>query len=422
MSYHLITGATGLLGSYLLRDGLCAGARMAAIVRPKKSVSAQQRINAIAASFQGHGRIHGNRSQSARPVVLSGDLTQADLDLDSPSVAWIARHCKAVIHNAASLKFQGAHRSDDPWRTNVEGTRRVLSLCRTAGIRHFHYVSTAYVCGLRSGLVTEDELDVGQKMGNDYERSKLESEQMVREAGFFDSVTIYRPAIIIGDSKTGETTGYHGFYAVLKLAHTLVSRVALGATSGVKLAALLGLHGNESKHFVPVDWVSDVITHICRHPEFHGRTYHLTARQPTRILDMAAVIQEAVERYSPLACEDDPSQLDGDWIGQAFRDQMSVYRAYWRDDPQFDQTNTRRAAPHLPCPTVDRRMLMMMAHRAICSRFGRGPRTSRCPRPRDVSRPPAQRQVLARHSGASSTSFSDSPQSVAKAPGGDQHR
>ena len=120
MSYHLITGATGLLGSYLLRDGLCAGARMAAIVRPKKSVSAQQRINAIAASFQGHGRIHGNRSQSARPVVLSGDLTQADLDLDSPSVAWIARHCKAVIHNAASLKFQGAHRSDDPWRTNVE--------------------------------------------------------------------------------------------------------------------------------------------------------------------------------------------------------------------------------------------------------------------------------------------------------------
>jgi thioester reductase-like protein len=380
MSYHLLTGATGLLGSYLLRDGLRAGDRMAALVRPKRTVSASQRIDSILPPHKGNGHLGGNgNGRIARPIVLSGDLTQDDLNLDGTSIDWISRNCHSVIHNAASLQFQGPDRSGEPWRTNVEGTRRVLNLCRTVGIRDFHYVSTAYVCGLRSGHVMEDELDVGQEMGNDYERSKLESERMVREATFFDSVTIYRPAIIVGDSQTGETTGYHGFYAVLKLAHTLVSRVELGVTSGAELAALLGLYQDESKHFVPVDWVSAAMTHIRRNPQFHGRTYHLTARQPTRILDMAAVIQEAVERYSPQADPNDPARLDGEWFAQSFRDQMNVYRAYWRDDPQFDQTNTCWAAPHLPCPRVDRDLLMLMARRAIHSRFGRGPKLSPAP-------------------------------------------
>ncbi len=380
----LLTGATGMLGGYLLRDGLKGGDRMAALVRDHRKVSATQRVARMLSPYEAElwGRSNGNGGVP-RPVVLSGDLSQDDLDLDARSIDWIARHCHAIVHNAASLQFHGPDRRGEPWETNVEGTRRILNLCRTTGIKHMHYVSTAYVCGLRSGRVLEDELDVGQALGNDYERSKLESEQMVREAGFLDSLTVYRPAIIIGDSVTGETTGFHGFYAVLKLAHTLVSRVELGATSGGELAGILGFESSESKHFVPVNWVSSVITHIRRNPEFHGRTYHLTAQRPTPVAEMAAVIQDAVERYSRLADRNDPSRLDGAWIAQAFREQMSVYRAYWRDDPQFDQRNTHWAAGHLPCPQVDRQMLMRMARWAIDSRFGRA---ARPPRPQSVAR------------------------------------
>ncbi len=384
MSHSLITGATGMLGAYLLRDGLRAGDRMAALVRPTRKASAAQRIEKVLALHE----VNGYSRTNGHAVVLSGDLSQDDLNLDCSSLDWIAQNCDSVIHNAASLQFHGSDRKGDPWRTNVEGTRRILELCRTAGIRHLHYVSTAYVCGLRSGRVLEDELDCGQEMGNDYERSKLESEAMVRQADGFDSVTIYRPAIIVGDSQTGHTTGYHGFFAVLKLAHTLVSRVELGATSGAQLAALLGLCGNDSKHFVPVDWVSAVMTHIRRNPSMHGRTYHLTAERPTRIVDMAAVIQEAVERYSILANENDPGRLDGEWFADAFRTQMNIYRAYWRDDPHFDQTNTREAAPHLPCPHVDREMLMLMARMAIHSRFGRGAEPQRPSAPPKPCLPP----------------------------------
>ena len=51
-------------------------------------------------------------------------------------------------------------------------------------------------------------------------------------ADFLDRPTIYRPSIIVGDSQTGYTTTYHGFYAPLKLAHTMASKVAVGRTAG----------------------------------------------------------------------------------------------------------------------------------------------------------------------------------------------
>ncbi|MGW8257650.1 MAG: SDR family oxidoreductase, partial [Thermoguttaceae bacterium] len=70
---------------------------------------------------------------------------------------------------------------------------------------------------------------------------KLEAETMVREASFLDQPTIFRPSIIVGDSVTGYTTTFHGFYVLLKLAHTLVSRVSLGATDGQLIIKKFGL-------------------------------------------------------------------------------------------------------------------------------------------------------------------------------------
>jgi thioester reductase-like protein len=97
--------------------------------------------------------------------------------------------------------------------SNLTGTRNLLQLCRETGVRQFDHVSTAYVCGKRPGPVFERELDCGQTFRNDYERSKCEAEKLVRAAAHLDRVTVYRPAIIVGDSRTGYTTAYHGPYA-----------------------------------------------------------------------------------------------------------------------------------------------------------------------------------------------------------------
>src|SRR4030042_3918950 len=141
MAYYLLTGAPGLLGSYLLRDCLLAGHRMAVLGRPTETASAEQRVDALLARWQGKtGQL------LARPAVFEGDLYRPDLSLTASDLHWISRNCGAVIHKAASLVFFGSDRQKDPWLTNVEGTRHLLELCRRCGIRQLHYVSTAYVC------------------------------------------------------------------------------------------------------------------------------------------------------------------------------------------------------------------------------------------------------------------------------------
>jgi nucleoside-diphosphate-sugar epimerase len=365
MTYHLLTGATGLLGSYLLRDCLRRRHRLAVFVRPSKRESARERIEAILSRCEAE-----LRTTLGRPVVIEGELTEPDLGLDGAGLRWIARHCRSVIHNAASLTFHGSDRQGEPWHTNLDGTRRILDLCRTTGIRQFHYVSTAYVCGLREGRVLETELDVGQTPGNDYEHSKIESEKLVRAAGWIDPPTIYRPAIIVGDSQTGYTATYHGFYALVKLAHTLVSRMVRGSTAGRLLVQGFGLSGEECKNLVPVNWVSAVCTHIFSRPQHHGRTYHVVTRRPPSLALIADVIQQAVEEYSDLADETDSLLGDGGWFIESFKKQVEVYQAYWRDDPQFDDRHRAAAAP-LACPAMDAAMLLRLARFAIQGNFGR---------------------------------------------------
>ena len=125
--------------------------------------------------------------------MLEGDLSEIDLGLDNVTLDWIERNCTSVFHNAASLVFRGDDRDGEPYLSNVEGTRRMLELCRCTGIRQFHHVSTAYVCGLREGRILESEAEVGQTAGNVYEKTKLQAEMLVREADFIDWPTIYRP-------------------------------------------------------------------------------------------------------------------------------------------------------------------------------------------------------------------------------------
>jgi len=82
-------------------------------------------------------------------------------------------------------------------------------------------------------------------------------------------------------------------------------------------------------------------------------------------------MQEVVEDLSPLADPDSSWNLDGEWFAKTFRDQLGIYGSYWRDDPQFDVTHTLRAAPHLPCPRLDRATMSRLARFAIDANFGR---------------------------------------------------
>ncbi|GHT18490.1 hypothetical protein FACS1894189_6460 [Planctomycetales bacterium] len=360
--YIFLTGATGLLGSGMLCSLLNRSTPVAVLARPGKKTSAERRIEKICTHWE-----EENGQILSRPVVFSGNLLDpAWLDEQKK---WFAQNCKSVIHCAASLTFYGTQ-DDEPWLSNVEGTKRILALCEKANVEELHYVSTAYVAG-SSEKFYEKDIDIGQTLRNDYEQSKFNAEKLVRAADFLNDLTVYRPSIVVGDSQTGYTATFHGFYAVLKLAHTLVQRLPFGSTSGRGLLTALGMKGTEHKNFVPVDWVVNVFDHIFQHTEHHGKTYHLTTPEPPLLTDFVDMVQDAVETFSTLANEQDPHKADEKWFFENYLSEVQIYRAYLQDDPQFDSTNTQTAAPHLPCPVMDRELMLFLARYAILSRFGK---------------------------------------------------
>lgn len=365
MAYFLLTGATGLLGRYLLRDLTLADVPLAVVVRSSKRESASVRIETAMAHWE---KTLGRAL--VRPVVLEGDIARAWLGLSDADIAWVAANCRAMIHSAASLTFHADEKTGEPLRSNVQGTRNMLALSARAGIRHCHHVSTAYVCGRRRGRILESEVDLGQEPSNDYEATKLLSEKEVRASDAFEQVTVYRPSIIVGDSVTGYTTSYHGFYTPLRLVHSLVTAMSWQQLLTGDFLGRLELAGNERKNLVPVEWVSAAMTSLVTRPACHGRTYHLANPQPVTALAMQDAIVEALAEVATDQPPASPSPVAaGDFVA-SFREQMKVYESYWSDDPEFDTANTQAALPQLPCPAITPQVMLRLIRYAIGTNFG----------------------------------------------------
>ncbi len=349
-----------------MRDLLHQGMPIAVVARKSRMESAKGRVESILAGWEQRlGCV------LPRPIVLEGDICQVNLGLSDSAQQWVRRNCHSLVHSAASLSFELDEETNEPWRSNLDGTRNALELVRKLNIRKFHHVSTAYICGLRSGTILESDVDVGQQLGNPYEESKLASEKLVRSWEGIDTLTVHRPAIIVGDSQSGYTTTYHGFYTPLKVVHMLVGKVPASEMNVLYLLQALGLTGEERKNFVPVDWVSMVMTHILANESLHGRTYHLTPRTRVSINEMTAVLSDAIQKLSIPALEKaSPNLLDSEAFEDVFRTQMETYQSYWRDDAEFDASNTQTAAPELPCPIVDGEMMWRLAKFAVENNFG----------------------------------------------------
>ncbi|MCE7869756.1 NAD-dependent epimerase/dehydratase family protein [bacterium CPR1] len=325
--YEFLTGATGLLGSYLMRDALRSGRKVAVLARGTRWMGPQERIATILERLD----------TDQVPVILEGNLNEPHLGLSEESRRWVADHCEKVVHCAAALQFV-ADGSGEPYRTNVDGTRHTLRLCQSSGIKELHLVSTAYVSGSRTGTILEDDFDLGQSFSNDYERSKLLSEHLVRTDPNLESWTIYRPSVIVGDYETGFTSSYTGVYSLLRLAWLFSEQ------DGARVLGTLGLDSGDRLNLVPVNWVSAALRRLLERGQNHGQTYHLTSPHPTS----AGALYEAATRALAR-----PPQVPAAALDEALR----LYRPYLNEHPHFDSTHTERDAPELPCPVLDEEAL-----------------------------------------------------------------
>ena len=268
----LLTGATGFLGGELLARYAERPSRpVYVLVRAASDEEASARIERTLAWLCGFGA-------GPNVIAVRGDLTQPGLGIDARRRDALAERITQVVHCAATVSFETS--LEEARAVNVDGTRRLLELAaladRRGGLDCFSHVSTAYVAGTRRGTFAEHELDVGQGFRNAYERSKFETEQLVRAAGAELPVQVLRPSIVVGDSRTGWTPAFNVLYWPLR-AFTRGAYPALPASRAAPVDV------------VPVDYVADAIVGLAGRP---GTTFHLTAGEHAtsvgELIDLAA--------------------------------------------------------------------------------------------------------------------------------------
>lgn len=359
--YTLLTGATGLVGRYLVRDLLLNEHDLAVVVRPSRRQSPTERMEEI----MQHWERELGRSLP-RPVVLSGDICNPGFGLSDEDTQWVRERCKSIIHSAAILEFYGKDRAGEPWRTNLNGTQNMIALCRDLNIRDIHYVSTAYVAGFQESRVMESSLNVGQSFRNDYEESKFESEMLVRAIDFADHVTVYRPAVIAGDSKTGYTNTYHGIYLYLRLMAMMIPTIPPDVDGKRSTPIRLRMTGRERRNIIPVEWVSAVMTRLFETPEARGLTFHIAPDNPITSEEIIRYCGEFFNSKGATFCGDEPVQSanltresdEDQWLFERlYTENMETYAPYERTDNVFDLTNTKRFAGDIVCPEFDRTVM-----------------------------------------------------------------
>ena len=268
MTTYLVTGGTGFLGRNLLERLLQRPEAQVSVLVRSASLG---RLQAIAAQLDGGDRV--------RPVV--GDLSADGLGLTAADRE-LLQGVDHVVHLAALYDMTA---SDDRNReVNVEGTRRVVELAAAVGAGRFHHVSSVAVAGEHPGRFTEEMFDEGQVLPSPYHRTKFEAERIVREQARMPW-RVYRPAVVVGDSRTGEMDKVDGPYYLFPV---LAGIGDVPAVSTLPLVAPdLG-----ATNVVPVDYVADAMDALLHADGLDGRAFHLVHPRPQRLLgvynDLAA--------------------------------------------------------------------------------------------------------------------------------------
>jgi thioester reductase-like protein len=278
MSKVFFTGFPGFLGSELLPRVLARDPEFQALclIQARFADLAQKRLTELERKHPG---------LSARVQLIEGDITQNNVGIQgveqlTPNIVEIY-HLAAVYDLSVSRKLAMA--------VNVEGTRRMLRFAeQCANLSRFQYVSTCYVSGRHAGIYTESDLDKGQVFNNFYEETKFLAEvevQAWRDQGL--PTTVYRPAIVVGDSLTGATQKLDGPYFIIRW---LLRQPAL---------AVLPIVGDPTAvrvNLVPRDFVVDAIAELSGMIESNGKVYQLADPEALTVDDLMTEIEMASGR------------------------------------------------------------------------------------------------------------------------------
>lgn len=270
-----VTGFPGFIASRLVGRLAREGERFLLLVQPNFIERARVEVSNIAAAT---GR---NVSDFA---LFQGDITAPDLGLSLADLETARARTTILFHLAAIYDLAVTRGAG--MLVNVEGTRNVNQFARLLPrLSHYHYVSTCYVAGKRTGVILESELRHDAGFRNHYEETKYLAELDVEALKSELPVTIHRPSVVCGDSRTGETVKYDGIYYLIR--YILKWPSFLSAFNIGNSRVTLNL--------VPVDFVVEAMSALARDPLSIGKTIQLADPNPLTTQELFNTIALSLE-------------------------------------------------------------------------------------------------------------------------------
>ncbi len=266
MTAYFVTGATGFIGRHLVERLLEREGDIYVLVRE----GSREKLDRLIEKW--------GRPDRIKPVV--GDLGEARLGITSDELKGQIDH----FFHLAAIYDMGADETRNAL-LNVGGTQHAIDLANALEAGTFHHMSSIAVAGLYDqGTFNEDMFDEGQKLAHPYHRTKFESEKLVRER-VTSPYRIYRPSVVVGDSRTGEMDKvdgpYYFFKLIQKIRHTLP-----------EWFPLISLEWGWT-NIVPVDYVAAVVDHIAHQDGLDGQTFHVVDPKGQRVGDVLNTFAEA---------------------------------------------------------------------------------------------------------------------------------
>lgn len=267
---YFVTGATGFIGKRLVKKLLERKGAVVHFLIRKESADKVADLR----SFWGVG--------PTRAIPVFGDLTAKKLGVAAEDVKKLKGQIDHFYHLAAVYDL-GAD-EETQVAVNIEGTRNTVDLAKAIDAGHFHHVSSIAAAGLYEGVFREDMFEEAEGLDHPYFQTKHESEKIVRQDCKVPW-TVYRPAMVVGDSTTGEMDKIDGPYYFFKLIQRLRQLLPPWMPT-------VGLEGGRV-NIVPVDFVVNALNVISHQASIAKKCFHLVDPVGYRVGDVLDIFSRA---------------------------------------------------------------------------------------------------------------------------------
>jgi NAD(P)-dependent dehydrogenase (short-subunit alcohol dehydrogenase family) len=256
---YFVTGGTGFIGRFLVRNLLKRGDPVYLLVRK----GSQKKLAALREEWG---------ASEKQVIAVVGDLAKPLLGVAEGDLKKLSGKVKHLFHLAAIYDLTAS--AEEQERTNVEGTRHVVEFAAAVQAGCFHHVSSIAAAGLYEGTFREDMFEEAEELEHPYFKTKHDSEGIVRKE-CKRPWRVYRPGFVVGHSRTGYIDKIDGPYYFFKLIQRMREMLPAWVPT-------IGIEGGRI-NIVPVDFVADALDYLAHKKGLDGRCFHLTDPDPHRI-------------------------------------------------------------------------------------------------------------------------------------------